>query len=922
MKKPNSIIRTVMIALPIVMVCLLMFAEKRIIFKSDDGQWTSFAADSITFSRTDANGTIHDGFVMQNLYKDGEMVTSQSMDQETLINIQEPYIIVSRDTFYCPAYYCYIDIEIISNIACSQYFQNEEDWIGENSGYGIDGGGVTTLCAYENSTEKERTVNYIIENTEHGISKAITIVQSPFYNFSNYEEYPSYLRIERSQGHTISWEGDQCVGDWMEYDFPFDYDNEISILGVELDPEQWVGTEENLFGIEIKRGTDGKYILSFPENPYDDFRTVTIKIQNGVETFQFGATQVPNTYPTYDELKAGWMAFFNCLDENSQNCLNWDSESDITNWNNFADLSKPYPKGFNIGCGLVGTLPKELAPLLSCEDLSLGGNYLHGTIPDEFLEHPNWNKFGWNIIVQGAWWFYCNGYVKPGFDNKDFNLTLPQDGEVETIDGEKSTLFAELAKNEVTLVCSQNSDWGDYYILSDARINQWLSYKDKGYGIILNYETDKENSLKESQDYPEDITFLWQMSDDLKSPMGFGIIGTVSLYDREGRLIDILPRDWDIPEEWYNDYIETVLQERLGDPIEHDTWSRETYTSSDYSRDGEVIVVQEATIGKGIDLVFMGDAFDDRDMEDGGTYETKMREGIEYFFADSWVSSFRDRFNVYIVKVVSPNNSHVENGEHRINYDDSICLEYASNIPNINLDNVTIVNIFNDNDGFWFSAYTNMYESGASVAHITKGGAWEVIIHEAVGHGMAKLADEYVFPEGIGQTSPEENKEVMEYYKAIGWHANLDFTDDPEEVQWSHFLTDSRYADEVGIYEGAWWWEFGAYRPSEQSTMNNGVGYVNQWNAPSREAIYKTIMQWSEGEDWTYDFEDFVAWDQEIKAAVNPWSAPAKNVKVPKQMRGGSSATPEVKHLPGKIIKTSPTDILRGAPVEVIPSPF
>ena len=34
------------------------------------------------------------------------------------------------------------------------------------------------------------------------------------------------------------------------------------------------------------------------------------------------------------------------------------------------------------------------------------------------------------------------------------------------------------------------------------------------------------------------------------------------------------------------------------------------------------------------------------------------------------------------------------------------------------------------------------------------------------------------------------------------------------------------------------------------------------FNAPSREAIYKRVMQLAYGDGWTYDYEEFVAFDQ------------------------------------------------------------
>ena len=47
------------------------------------------------------------------------------------------------------------------------------------------------------------------------------------------------------------------------------------------------------------------------------------------------------------------------------------------------------------------------------------------------------------------------------------------------------------------------------------------------------------------------------------------------------------------------------------------------YESKDYSKDGEVMTLQKATNGKGIDLVFMGDGYTDKDMAPGGLQNKK-----------------------------------------------------------------------------------------------------------------------------------------------------------------------------------------------------------------------------------------------------------------------------------------------------------
>ena len=94
-----------------------------------------------------------------------------------------------------------------------------------------------------------------------------------------------------------------------------------------------------------------------------------------------------------------------------------------------------------------------------------------------------------------------------------------------------------------------------------------------------------------------------------------------------------------------------------------------------------------------------------------------------------------------------------------------------------------------------------------------------------------------------------------------GWYMNIDTTNDPAEIKWSHFLSDSRYKEDgVGIFEGAYRYGRGVYRPSEDSMMRTtytGYGF----NAPSREAIYYRIHKLAFGDEWQYDYEKFVEYD-------------------------------------------------------------
>ena len=293
-----------------------------------------------------------------------------------------------------------------------------------------------------------------------------------------------------------------------------------------------------------------------------------------------------------------------------------------------------------------------------------------------------------------------------------------------------------------------------------------------------------------------------------------------------------------------------VLADRLG--------KVELYTSTDYSRDGEVVQLQYATQGKGINLVFMGEAFVDKDMEPGGLYEQKMKEAMEQYFAYEPLRSFRNRFNVYAVKVVSPNAEFVEGAEHRINEDANICFKYAKKVAGLETAPYQMVSVIY-NKGCSGRSYTIMYSDKSYVGFMMEG-VNDVLNHEVCGHGLGKLKDEYVEYGYENQTLPQSERNEMDNdWNNWKWGANVDWRNDAATVKWTRFLSDARYAGEaLGLYEGAYLYGYGAYRPTENSMMRYND---SPFNAPSRERIYQVIMELSEGSSWTYDYEEFVSID-------------------------------------------------------------
>lgn len=309
------------------------------------------------------------------------------------------------------------------------------------------------------------------------------------------------------------------------------------------------------------------------------------------------------------------------------------------------------------------------------------------------------------------------------------------------------------------------------------------------------------------------------------------------------------------------------------------------YSSTDFSRDGEVVLLQQATVGRGINIILLGDGFVDTDMVPEGNYEQKAKQAMEQFFSYEPYRTFRNRFNFYCVKVVSVNKEYgSEQSDRAITYEQdrmiyfrtSLCYKYAGTVPNPNNQPLKVAVLFNTTRSVARSFCYMTLGSGEALAFLMDPEK-NLINHELGGHGFAFLADEYEEYSGTftGQSSLDQD------YSRYGFGANVDWRNDVSTVRWSAFLSDSRYSAEgLGIYEGAYLYPRGIYRSTPNSVMRNHyLSTGKSYNAPSREQIYKTIMRYSEGNSWSYDYETFVVADaagrEQAVSVFNPSSASA-----------------------------------------------
>lgn len=304
------------------------------------------------------------------------------------------------------------------------------------------------------------------------------------------------------------------------------------------------------------------------------------------------------------------------------------------------------------------------------------------------------------------------------------------------------------------------------------------------------------------------------------------------------------------------------------------------YVSTDYSADGHVRVIQRATSGYGIPIVLMGDGFSDREVADG-TYDKVMDKAVENMFSEEPIRSLRSYFNVFAVTAVSRNSG--VGSEYNtvfstvpdftstsVALDKKKVIEYSKKPDSIKIDNALSVVILNSRS---YNGVTLLMSDEstnepmqysiaicAMIDGLESEVFRQVLTHEAVGHGFAKLADEYGYEaKGAPDESAVNQIKLLHQY---GWMMNVDTSNDPSKVLWHSFIGDSRFANEnISVYEGGYTYSLNVWRPTEESMMNHNQ---SPFNAPSRKAIFDRVMWLGEGKGVS-SHEVFSAFDQQHK---------------------------------------------------------
>jgi hypothetical protein len=281
-----------------------------------------------------------------------------------------------------------------------------------------------------------------------------------------------------------------------------------------------------------------------------------------------------------------------------------------------------------------------------------------------------------------------------------------------------------------------------------------------------------------------------------------------------------------------------------------------------------VTIVDNGPSANRVDIVFIGDGYTQADL-DAGVYDQHIDGYLDHVFATSGFLAdpfprYEKFFNVHKLTVVS-NESGADIPSQSIFKDTALDATYDS----FGIDRALTISesdagLIRDQElaGTGITADLPFATVNHSKYGGFGGGNWsiyagansdarEIALHES-GHVSFNLADEYATT-GTTYTGPDPP------FRNI--------TTDPAGQKWSHWLgfDDPRGANlDIGAFEGAGTYQFGLYRPSQNSKMRNlGLAF----DAVSREAAIHGIYAFVDPlDDWLDNSQTVV--DVELWADV------------------------------------------------------
>ncbi len=306
---------------------------------------------------------------------------------------------------------------------------------------------------------------------------------------------------------------------------------------------------------------------------------------------------------------------------------------------------------------------------------------------------------------------------------------------------------------------------------------------------------------------------------------------------------------------------------------------------------GEVLEYNRATVGSGVNIVILNDAFNVMEMAVGGVYEISAKETAELFLSMPVVRDYRDHFNVYILMRVWEKSGLYNlypDGKFRTLADgqEYRFLPYIENMPQLKdatFDQVSSIHMSNGlAGGYMWSGSTGIQYAVYSFGAEPNPPYW--MIHEMMGHAFSSLADVYLMspditdwnfslkdllPNGVVSTDSWGLREWGLNARVIEW----------DQDAWDEFISlpgNAQYDSNLNSYKMDLPPNYRTKHPTytggdEIWTINYSLNFMNShsmWNSPwDRYLVYRAVKRLAGLE---YSLNDFFANDQKY-ANVTDW---------------------------------------------------
>ena len=304
-------------------------------------------------------------------------------------------------------------------------------------------------------------------------------------------------------------------------------------------------------------------------------------------------------------------------------------------------------------------------------------------------------------------------------------------------------------------------------------------------------------------------------------------------------------------------------------------------TGSYFANNEKLTLSQKtASCANAVNLVILGDGYQKKDLQKGGKFERSARSAMDAFFATEPYTTFKDRFNVYMVANESQNegprlasvsendhktyfgtyyngggNTYVNasaDGKSKVNQIVQTTLGLSGN----NYYRTVVILLVNTAENVGSTDYPSMTTTSTSAtgdgyasfaiamlaANSTETGG--LVRHEAGGHAFGRLGDEY--------NVSWYNASLVYERHDVGFYRNIA----TNKSYWNQFTSNGYGSDEVGYHS---YCSGDVYR----STNESGIMWNNKghFNAVSRHAIYERIIKQTEGAS-AYTWNKFLSYDQ------------------------------------------------------------